>query len=317
MKIIKVEQNNKRLLHLTWIINNICTNACSYCPKDLHTGTNHNYEWENARKFFEYLFEKYPEVHCSVAGGEPSVSPFLPELVKIFHDRGHTIGITSNAAKSARYWEEISPYLSYISFSYHPEFPDPKFVEKARIASESTLVTTRVMMHPNHWNHCVEIFEELLKINSITVEVVRVIDWGGGSDASASIYSDEQIEWFTKNDNRGFARTDYIGSANKNIKTADIGSNYHFSDGKVTMMPSVVSLINEGLTNFYGYECEIGLRSLFINHEGTIYLGNCNQNGPIGHINNPEHIKWPTRSVICTKALCHCTTDVAINKWEL
>ena len=146
---------------------------------------------------------------------------------------------------------------------------------------------------------------------------MRVIDWGGGSDASASIYSDEQIEWFTKNDNRGFARTNYIGSVNKNIKTADIGSNYHFSDGKVTMMPSVVSLINEGLTNFYGYECEIGLRSLFINHEGTIYLGNCNQNGPIGHINNPEHIKWPTRSVICTKALCHCTTDVAINKWEL
>lgn len=317
MKIIKVEQHNSKLMHLTWIINNICTNACSYCPKDLHTGTNHNYEWNNARKFFQQLFLKYPKIHCSVAGGEPSVSPFLPELVKIFHENGHTIGITSNAAKPARYWAEIAPYLSYISFSYHPEFADSKFIEKAVAAAEHTQVTTRVMMHPNYWNNCVEVFENLLKVDSITVEVVRIIDWGGGSDVSASIYTDEQIDWFVKNDTRGFNRTNYVGSANKNIKSADTGSKYYFDNGLEKSVNSVVSLINEGLTNFYGYECEIGLRSLFINHTGDIFLGNCNQNGTIGHINSPESIKWPTRSVICTKALCHCTTDVAINKWEL
>lgn len=315
MKIIKVEQERTNLMHLTWIINNICTNACSYCPKNLHTGTNHNYEWDNARKFFEYLFERYPEIHCSVAGGEPSVSPFLPELVKTFHDHGHTIGITSNAAKPARYWEEIAPNLAYISFSYHPEFPDPKFVEKAKIASEHTVVTTRVMMHPKHWDHCVDIFEQLLQIDTVIPEVVRIIDWGGGSDASASVYTDEQLDWFVKNNERGS-----IG--NKTPKHGERLGNrllarFYFDDGTSSNKQRVVSLINDGLTNFYGYECEIGLKSLFIDPEGFILLGNCGQHGPIGHINDPDNIKWPTRSVICTKNLCHCTTDVSINKWEM
>ena len=318
MKIIKVEQIHDNSMHLTWIINNICTNACSYCPKNLHTGTNHSYDWDNARKFFDYLFERYPEIHCSVAGGEPSVSPFLPELIKIFHDRGHTIGITSNAAKPARYWAEIAPNLAYISFSYHPEFPDPKFVEKAKIASENTTVTTRVMMHPKHWDHCVDIFEKLLEINTITVEVVRIIDWGGGSDITASEYTEEQIQWFTDNSLRSFDRHDRHYSP----KFADrlgnkLAANFHFDDGEVSNKKSVVSLINDGLTNFYGYECEIGLKSLFIDPDGVVLLGNCGLHGPIGNINDPDNIKWPTRSVICTKTLCHCTTDVSINKWEM
>jgi MoaA/NifB/PqqE/SkfB family radical SAM enzyme len=315
MKIIKVEQERTNLLHLTWIINNICTNACSYCPKNLHTGTNHNYEWDNARKFFEYLFERYPEIHCSVAGGEPSVSPFLPELVKTFHDRGHTIGITSNAAKPARYWEEIAPNLAYISFSYHPEFPDPKFIEKAKVASENTVVTTRVMMHPKHWDHCVETFEKLLEIDTISVEIVRIIDWGGESDASASVYTDEQLDWFVKNNERGSPGT-------KTPKFGDrlgnrLQARFYFNNGTSSKSHRIVSLINDGLTNFYGYECEIGLKSLFIDPDGFVLLGNCGLHGPIGNINDPENIKWPTRSVICTKTLCHCTTDVAINKWEM
>ena len=58
-RIIQVIQPDTAPLHLTWIINNICTNACSYCPENLHNGSNHNYDWENARKFFKLLFEKY------------------------------------------------------------------------------------------------------------------------------------------------------------------------------------------------------------------------------------------------------------------
>lgn len=305
-------------MHLTWIINNICTNRCSYCPKDLHTGTNHNYDWENARKFFLMMFDKYPKIHCSVAGGEPSVSPFLPELVKIFYQRGHTIGITSNAAKTVNYWNDISPYLNYISFSYHPEFSDTKFIDKVKAASEHTAVTARVMMHPKHWDHCLETYNKLLAIDTILVEVVRIIDWGGGSDPNASIYSQQQIDWFTDNAYKGLNRSGYsIHYMNKGFRPAEIGARFYFNDGKNERADSVVALINQGLTNFYGYECEIGLKSLFINHEGYVFLGNCAIGGPIGHINDPTHIRWPKRSVICTKTLCHCTTDVAINKWEL
>jgi hypothetical protein len=76
-----------------------------------------------------------------------------------------------------------------------------------------------------------------------------------------------------------------------------------------------VQFINAGMTNFNGYVCEIGLKSLFVHYNGKIALGNCSVGGYIGEIENFEDIKWPTKPVICTKNVCHCSTDVNISKW--
>lgn len=310
-KIIKVQQQEDELMHLTWMINNICPNRCSYCPSGLHNGKNHHYDWENARKFFEILFKKHNKIHCSVSGGEPSVSPFFKEIVEIFHNAGHTIGATSNAAKPAYYWEDISKYLSYICFSYHPEFPDKDFLEKISKAGRNTFVTARVMMHPKHWDHCLEVYKKLLEIEYIFVEPVRIFNWNGGSDPAASEYSQEQLDWFKNSIREKYRDTSHL----KHVKVPNIMSIFHFDNGEVVNSPNTVDLINAGLTNFNGYTCEIGLKELFINEQGDVYLGNCMLGSPIGNINAPEDINWPTKPAICTKNLCHCTTSVNINKW--
>jgi len=307
-KIIRIEQNDVSLMHLTWVINNICTNACSYCPSHLHNGTNHNYDWDNARKFFEILFQKYPKIHCSVSGGEPSVSPFFREIVKIFYDAGHTIGATSNAAKPVSYWEEISPHTNYLCFSYHPEFPDKDFVKKVSAAGEYTYVTVRVMMYPSLWQHSLDIYNQLIDIPHIFVEPVRIVDWGG-EDKSASTYTDEQLQFFI--DNTRIPKT-LLHLTKK--KHASIGAKFYFNDGTTDINPNTVDYINAGMTNFNGYLCDAGLKSLFIDYLGNIYLANCMIGDPIGNINDPNNISWPTQSIICTKSLCHCSSDVDINK---
>jgi organic radical activating enzyme len=310
-KIIKVVQApTAPSLHLTWIINNICTNSCSYCPASLHNGANHNYDWDNARRFFQQLFKKYPTIHCTIAGGEPSVSPFLPEIVKTFYEAGHTIGLTSNAAKPVRYWDEIAKMLNYICFSYHPEFPDPQFVEKISAAGWHTPVCVRVMMLPSRWDHCIEMIEKLSKIEHVRVEPVRILDWTG-ENRSAHLYSNEQLEWF--NHNNGNTEK-FLSHFEVQPKTVDIWSDFYLDDGEVEHAPNSLKYINDGMTNFYGYSCEVGLKSLFVDHHGDILLSNCGINGSIGNINNPEGIMWPTDPVICNKRICHCTTDVNINK---
>ncbi len=310
-KIIRVQQQDNELMHLTWMINNICPNRCSYCPSDLHNGKNHHYDWENAKKFFEILFQRYPKIHCSVSGGEPSVSPFFKDIVKIFYKNNHTVGVTTNAAKPTSYWEEISQYLSYVCFSYHPEFPDKNFIEKVSATSKNTFVTARVMMHPAHWDHCVEIFKELSKIETIFVEPVRIFYWHGGSDMSASNYSLEQIEWFKQSATENRKQLLHL----TNVKVPDITSIFYFDNNEKISSPNTVDLINAGLTNFSGYKCEVGIKELFINQEGYVYLGNCMIGGPVGNINDPDNIEWPVSPVTCNKNLCHCTTSVNINKW--
>ena len=310
-KIIRIQQPDTAPMHLTWMINNICTNHCSYCPPNLHEGKNHHYEWENAKRFFDILFERYPKIHCSVSGGEPSLSPFFPEICKTFYDAGHTIGCTSNAAKPASYWKDIAPYLNYISFSWHPEFPDKNFLEKVIAAARQIPVTVRIMMLPSKWDQCIEMFNEMSKQWEFITEPVKIMPYND-IDVTTYDYTNEQNEWF--NNNNG-------NHEDKSLKhlvrmaPVQILSNYHFDDGTILIEPNASDWVNRGYTNFNGYTCEIGIKSLFVRPNGIIYLGNCLVGGKIGNINKPEKIMWPTGPSKCNINLCSCSSDVNLNKW--
>jgi organic radical activating enzyme len=312
-KIIRVIQKNKSLMHLTWMINNICNNKCSYCVPSLNSGKGHHYKWENVKKFLDTLFERYPQIHCSVTGGEPSISPFFPELVKIFNLSGNSIGTTSNAYKSIEYWEDISKYLSYICFSYHPEFPAKNFKEKVLTCSSNTYTTVRIMMLPSQWEHCIEIFNQLKDIDTILIEPVRILDWGGNKESHT--YTENQLDWFKSKEASDPHRKMLYHLISK--KSVEMYSHFQFDDKSISTSKesNAVQFINSGMTNFKGYVCEIGLKSLFVHHTGQIDLGNCAVGGSIGNIDDPDNIQWPVKRVICTKNICHCATDVNVNKW--
>lgn len=314
-KIIRVIQKDESLMNLTWVVNNICNNRCSYCIPDLNSGMGHHYSWDNAQKFLEILFERYPKIHCAVSGGEPSMSEFFPDLVKTFNLAGHTIGVTSNAFKPLEFWQYISKYLYYICFSYHPEFPAKDFREKAISSSLNTFVTVRVMMFPSKWAHCMEVFNSLKDIDTILVEPVRILDWGS-KDRTAHVYTKEQSDWFETEE----ALMPHQKTLRHMIEKGDpveLQSMFQFDDLSIAADQDVnpVQFINSGMTNFRGYVCEIGLKSLFVHYDGKITLGNCAVGGSIGEIENFENIVWPTKPVICKKDICHCATDVNINKW--
>ena len=312
-KIIKITQADSAPFHLSWVINNICTNKCSYCPSDLHAGTNHNYEWENAKVFFKELFRRYPKIHCSVSGGEPSVSPFFPEICKILYEAGHTIGVTSNAAKPVAYWADISKYLNYICFSYHAEFPDKNFIEKIDAASQNTFVTARIMMHSKKWDQCLAVYEALMEKNTCFVEPVRMLNWGGVNASTESYdYTPEQLAWF--NTHTGNHSTLVLTQFADRPKL-ELFADFTLEDGSVDVHGNAVEYINRGLTNFKGFVCQAGLKGLFIDWLGDVHLANCCIGGPIGNINVPKYIGWPNSPVICDKDLCHCASDVNLNKW--
>ncbi len=318
-QIIKIIQNDEAPFNITWVLNNICTNKCSYCPSDLHSGKNHHYDWENAKRFIEILFKKFKNIHCSIAGGEPSVSPFLKDLVKMFYENGGTVGLTSNAAKSADFWLEISPYLNYACFSWHAEFPDGKFKDKVLSASKNTLVTVRVMMHPLFWKESLAVYNEFFNLDRIECEAVRVLNWTHDVNGIHSKYTIEQEEWFIQNQEKGVhsrGNKHYKDNYYSNIKQVKFQSDFYFDDGSIVSTGAPVAFINSGLTNFNGYKCLIGQKEIFIDWRGYIRPGNCDVGGWFGNINYPEAINWPTTPFTCTKTICHCASDVLVDKWK-
>jgi organic radical activating enzyme len=309
-KIIEVRQKDPNITHVTWIINNICPNSCIYCPESTHNGSNHNYDWNNARRFVLMLLEKYPKMHLSISGGEPSSSPFLIELVNLFHDGGHTISIITNGYKSADYWREIAQYVTWIGFSYHPEFSNEQYFKNLEAAADITRCGAKVMMLSSHWDQCVKVYEKLNTSSKYVTTPTRIVEWGtrNGSD----YYTDEQIKWFQT------TMTDYNKMHQHSGKPySQTEANYYLSDGTIDTTPVAALYINRGQTNFKGYECDIGLRSLFIGAFGQIKRGNCLAGGHIGTIDKPEKIIWPDKPIMCNYDLCSCGTDVNINKKSL
>jgi len=308
-KIIRVEEMQDSM-HLTWIVNSICQNSCSYCPPSIHNGSNHNYEWKNAERFILELFKRYDKIWVSIAGGEPTLSPFLPKLIDMFYQKNHKVTLTTNGGRTARYWKEIAPKINGISFSYHPEFPNSNFLENVIISSENTCVHVKVMMYNKFWDHCVEKAEELFLDKRFVTLPTRIVNWlGDRMPLNQDYYNEEQILWFNEWSRRPVPR-----DARWRPVSDNFGSIHHFSDGTIEKRPSSTHLINRGLTNFKGYTCNIGLSSLYVNDNGFVKRGNCMEGGIIGSINSPENIQWPDKPIICTQSLCTCSSDVDIAK---
>jgi len=307
-KIIEIKQHTPDL-YLTWVINNICTNKCSYCPDNLHNGTNHNYEWEHAEAFIKELLKRYPRIQVAISGGEPTLSPWLKDMVKMFSDAGHPVGMTTNGARTVRYFSELAQYMSYIVMSYHPSFEDPELLDKALACAEHTRVTVAVMMDSRHFDQSLAMYYKLRTYDILRVEPWRITPWIKNSTVGCD-YTEDQLRILSS-----LSTKDAKGSAiPKNEGT--MGATFYFEDG-TTEKSNAQDLINAKLTNFYGWECDIGLNSLYVRLDGGIRTGNCISSDYIGNIQNYRDIQWPTKSFICPQTFCHCTTDVYVSKRKL
>ena len=315
-------KNTPNSLMLTWLLNNICTNHCSYCPDEVHNGTNHHYEWYHAKNFINACFSKFDNVHCSISGGEPTVSPFFKDLINLIYDRGGSMHLTTNLVRPKHYWEDIANKFSSIATSYHPEFvltdkQESEFIDKINFISNYTSVTVRVMMLPTQWNQCLKFYNRLVENNSAGygIEMVRILpNFGVGENYCNIEYTPEQNAILNSTPVTA-ATIDVLSIEDYRVK---MHTSYIKSDtGETTVLDHVVqsSLESKKLANFNHWSCDIGLESVFVNFDGDIKRGNCGVGGVLGNIARLEEIKsWPTDSVICNKNECHCTADLIISK---
>lgn len=316
-KIIKIEKTSPGLF-LTWILNNICTYHCSYCPEIVHGGKNHHYDWKHVKPFLDQCFEKFPYIHCSLSGGEPTVSPFFKDLVDTIYDRGGTVHVTTNLVRSWDYWEEIAHKFCTISVSYHSEFvvteeEEDEFIDKLSKLSHKSYVTLRIMMHPRNWDRCVRLYEKaLLASEPFTIEVVRILpDFGTGFNYFNASYTNEQLD-FLKNTPIIFG--DPKLKVTNNHRMNKIKSDVLYDDDTREFFSLMIQseLERTKTNNFFGWKCSIGLESLFVHYDGNIQRANCDVGGKIGNIT--KEFIWPTDQIICNKNICHCAADIVITK---
>lgn len=322
--------NGKQVI-ITWILNNVCNYSCRYCPPNLHDGKNFKIEWEEIKGFVDHLIETYSvdnkTISFSLSGGEPTMSPFFPELIKRIYDAGHICRLTTNLSRTSRFIEENFKYLFSVSCSFHPyyEFKNKtsdQYLEKLKVASKETIVTLRIMMDPLYWNESIEFIERVRQETWVYVEPVMIENqYGGYIEKLSDIqYTEDQLEWFK---NFKFIRinkepSDHNYNKNEIFKKFKGEVLLEYDNGEVEFTSEFQKLINNGQTKFFKYKCNAGKDSLYIAPEGEIKKANCHVGGVWGKRQEWQTIKWDkvTTPVICSQLECSCGADIPITKYK-
>jgi organic radical activating enzyme len=283
---------------LTWVVNNICTQHCRYCPDMLHRGTNKTpWTMQEAQQFCDKIFALNKPVELSIAGGEPTLSPHLKPLIKLFKDRGHRVFLTSNGSRSVDYWQGLD--IDQLTLSYHPSWAQGNWLDKlGEITKIIPKTTVALMMDPDYWDQCMIVYDLIVNdYPSVGLNPVRILDWG----AEIVVYDKLQEQWLLQQQQRP--------PLSKDVAPVKILAETDQGIAQIT----AADLIRSSQNKFVGWQCSIGIDSLFVQFDGSIRKGNCEQDGYIGWIQDPE-FAMPAAPTTCQVYLCHCATDVNVAK---
>lgn len=289
--------------NLTWVINNICTQHCRYCPSMLNSGKNHHYDWHDAERFASAVMERYSNITVSISGGEPTVSPWLKNLVNLFVNRGHRVGITSNGVRAGSYWDDCRP--SYICLSYHAAYDDGQWVQRARDTGQRIGKTTvRLMMDPQYWHQCLTVYRKIWTETDLGIELVKIVDWG--SDSQPPTYTASQLDLLARLPHRS---PPLVGEPQLPPSLAQWSNGTQEPAGGIWAN----GLITRDLHHFQGWQCSIGLDSMFVQHDGCYKRGNCDAGGYLGRLDDAVY-QFPEQLIVCDQKECRCTTDILTAK---
>lgn len=316
--------------YVTWVLNNICPYSCVYCPEIVHSGKIKTYyDWEVHKEFLDFLFDywKGNKITFAITGGEPTVHPYFEKILDKITEAGHDVGITTNLSRSINFWESIIDKLNYVSTSFHPHYENTdikhkKFIDKLLVLSEKTKYEVRVMMYPELWDTCIDFIDKVRETNYNwtdgaidQVMAVKVLEDFGILDKYCDInYTDEQLDYI---DNFDFASEDIIINhkiQERNKQLYSVQEQVYLIDieNKKYIPNHIQEISNKRLTNFSGWNCNIGIDSIYIDYDGVIKGGNCLEGGIIGDL--LSKVNWNVEPIRCGSTYCHCVTDIKITK---
>lgn len=326
IKIVTTQPKN--LVEVRWAVSNFCNFNCDYCYPDANAGTQKGpRDLTTALKNFNHLFREYKKklgierFNFIITGGEPTLWPPFGEFIQAMQEK-HDVVITvmSNGSRTLRWWEEYGKYINDAVISFHSKEGDLEHHTKMLniLARNEKRVTNMVLMDPDHWDKCVnavEYFKENMH-KDVFLQVKPLVD-----HAQLTItYTDKQIAYLEEQSKWMPSRLWF----NRNLNSLINGDMRVFNsivtlDDDTILRARTSTLVNKGYTYFKGWNCNVGMESVFIDWNGNL-MGACSQKlfGLDHYLNILDEDFSKTdiqfQPVICEQIRCVCQPDTHVTK---
>lgn len=297
---------------VNWNLGNTCNYSCSYCPKFLHSGSVPWPELSILTSFIDKVIEqkKDKRVAFEFTGGEVTVYKQFSELCDHIKSKGAAVALISNGGRTAKWWTRFGNKADHVCLSFHAEEGDPAhFIDIVNITSKNMKTHVNVMMHPDHWEKCITVAENVINVPNITFALQPlIVDFGDklfNYTPEQHAVFENQWELYQKkivrdNNSPGFS----IRGAMREIQAGQLGK---------VWQPHI--MIAEKINDWAGWSCSAGVEQIIIDFDGSIWRGWCRQGGKIGNTND-TNFQLTTDWVTCNKNFCHCNFDIMCTKVE-
>lgn len=293
-------------IHIEWVLSNVCNYKCNYCIPSLNNGSSGQPNIDDALRFFNYVHDKINSnaKMLTISGGEPTLWPDLVNFLNSL-DSSYYTAIVTNGSRTLRWWNDFVSTCHNIhraSISVHLQYADVDHIINLCKILENKIRVTVMIMFDKLYQHKLENFlnrltDENLKI-SITVKPVNIRDQGNISQN----YTNEEKKLIQN------FKYEKINLSKLPIAT------HLVIDGEERHIFYTNELISNNLHTFKGWYCEIGLKRLVINYDGTIYPAQCQTAKQLPLGNMKDKVFKKIEGAICSTNYCDCAPEIRIPK---
>jgi MoaA/NifB/PqqE/SkfB family radical SAM enzyme len=285
-------------IKVEWNLGKRCNYDCSYCPSEIHDNKSPHTDIEILKRAVDKLVTLGKPIRLSFTGGEPTVHPKFPELIKYCKHKGVSwISVTTNGTLPHEFYASLS--VDQLVFSLHLEYDWQRVYNTMSKVVDYTKIKiiAQIMCHHDHMLAARTIFARCLSMH--IPATLRRIRWTQGDhDLFDDMrYHPDDLHWIKEQE----------ATVEKNTvvwlddKYAQL--HYHAND-----------MIKNHQNKFKGWTCNAGIESLMINWDGDVHRATCRVGGSLGNIYEGNFVA-PSEPVTCDRNFCTCAADIPLTKY--
>jgi organic radical activating enzyme len=323
---------HENTLEITWDVTNHCNFHCRYCFPGANTGT-HKVETnlDLLVNNFTHLATQYKtklgkdRIHLKFSGGEPTLwKDFGEFILKLKKENNLYVGVISNGSRTLRWWKDYGYLIDNATLSFHIAEADidHTIAVADMLTALGKKVVVMVLMDPARWDECVAAVEYMKTTSKEKwfIEVKTIVD----TCELKVAYTKEQQQYLLTEIKRIPGFLWFIN----NIKLIISGLIKRYQsvatlDNGVTLKATSSAYISRGWDQFLGWDCAIGLETLYIKWDGDI-KGSCGQriygldySHNILDANFIEKFNPEFKTSVCQQRQCACLPDTHVSKLSL
>lgn len=336
---LHAKRKNPRIITVTWFIGKRCNYDCSYCPSYIHDNYSPHVDKQDCLEFIDQL-EKHAvaqnkELKVSITGGEPFVHPNFFEILDYLKKvKSLTqLTVTTNGSLPLDTYKKSADYLTNLTVSLHLEQAQDVIdstVEKILTLNRipGLFFSVNLMAVPDKFR-IVERIIDVFKSNKVKFILRKIDPPFDGLNTKISKGDVEQIKqeqerfieqkmhkkslWQKDIDKRQqyyYSKEELLFL--EKFEDVDQWQNIKLHTPSDSIEKNTDELKSKNLNSWEGWKCFIGVDSLYIQHDGTVFRGNCLQGKALGKLG--QTIDWPKKPVTCAIKWCTCNADMVVRK---